>query len=43
MNLDEVDELEKMEAVKSRPFLKNTWYEWYDCLISDIPKSVKSM
>ena len=30
-----------MEIAKSRPLKESNLHEWYDCLISHIPKSVK--
>ena len=30
-----------MEIAKTRPIPENTWYQWYDWLISHIPKSMK--
>ena len=37
------DEFEKGETTKSRPLSKNIWYEWYDWLMSHIPKSEKKV
>ena len=36
-----MDELEKMEIAKTRPILKNTWYQCYDWLINHFWQSMK--
>ena len=36
-----MDEFEKGELDKNRPFTANNWYRWYNLLISHIPESAE--
>ena len=40
LNLDGVEELEKIETQKRKPLSKNTWYEWYELANSIIRNGV---
>ena len=31
----------RKELTKKRTFVKNVWYNWYDCLINYIPEPTK--
>lgn len=39
----DMDELEKMGMAKSRSIQENTWHQWYDWLVKNIPESMKAM
>ena len=36
-----MNKFEKTDLTKIRIFPKNTWYDWYDCLIKYIPEPIK--
>ena len=41
ISINDMDIFEKKERTKKRTCTKNTWYDWYDCLINYIPESIK--
>ena len=41
ISINDMDKFEKKELTKKKTFRKNTWYDWYDRLISYIPEPMQ--